>query len=437
MKKRITSLILASTIFINGFILYKSNKYNGSNSNLYEDNRQHTLTFDDIVYNYEGSYISEEEVNKIVRMTLKDKTTSNTEISIAELTSIIISNSTKESANPFGESIYIEILDDALKQAFSIPSNTTEDILSLSKIKVITGSLGGDTVGEYSPNTKTITIDVSKIKSLVEESSFAEPDSYFQRIVTHIMAHELNHVRQYSNSESISYCSSIESIKAYTFTIEASAESGLANCSSNYIELYCYPELRNYECLFLLMAALKDNARLNDYYRAVYDVDIKKLYDLFDLKTEEDYQTFYRIGYSLDALSGMNELGKTYSPEEIGYASFLDIYKIVVEDLATLISQDKITNIDAVMLYHLIKSMICTKESLNDSYFVSTFPALEDAFMTFIKDNTSWSIEEFKANDSSKIELTIGLLNTYPILYTVYNNYYQENQSIVLKRSID
>ena len=92
-----------------------------------------------------------------------------------------------------------------------------------------------------------------------------------------------------------------------------------------------------------LRALFRENVTIFDYYNAIFDADLEKLYDYFDLETENDYLDFYCILYAIDSSYGRTSLLFDYYDKDvingnennaaIGYAYRNDIFNKVLSDM--------------------------------------------------------------------------------------------------------
>ena len=156
------------------------------------------------------------------------------------------------------------------------------------------------------------------------------------------------------------------------------------------------------------MAAFKENRSIEQYYNAIFDSNLKELFDFFGLKSNKDIKTFYNILYSFDTLN-LNTLTATnlvpysyndYSlfSKKVGHAYKTDIMKIAVTDLMNAIIRDNLTINQSLFLYNFIKTNLFCYDGLNnDDNFIKCVNEIEEFFNSFIGDYYNISKEEIES----------------------------------------
>lgn len=304
------------------------------------------------------------------------------------------SESEKERFNNFEIAI-----EEALKHIFKdCKNNYQEDLCSLKNISMMNTSLSNEaddyakkrTIGCFDNKSNIVYIDYDVIVESLNNINIEKKESNKEEItlidyLTMIIEHEFNHVRQYPCKHRIEAGDIEQTIGFYdkipSFIIESSAESGIYNYNSihefekkdNYD--YSYLNYRESEALFMLLAAFKENRTLDGYYEAIYDCDIKKFWDFFDLDNDQKLKDFYKIFYAMNTIHERTELSnqiylennsvtRSKLEEEVGQSYLNDMWKTVIKDIIDATERDNLTIDDSLLLYLIAKSFV-SAEAVN------------------------------------------------------------------------
>lgn len=408
---------------------------------------ENTFSEYDVDYALEDYFISHEEVEDIIKhANIETVCTFDEDVKASDILDIISKNTAdfiKE--NPEYESLFIDYDEvgekfdeqvDFENQLFSVlldvfiksTNDISEDACKMQDLKIAFVDTPEEIEGMENVH-KLIYHDDEEDMDLIlgvydEEKNFillnkedmlktAEIDSCSYEDVLYLtLYHELNHMRQEKcncRMEQDSKYSSINySQDAISTLMESSAESELYNLKKDYSYLeknhysYTYFKEREDESLLLLMALFSEKGTPEDYYNAIFDSDLAALYEVFDLKSDEEIYDFYKLLFIIDTFNyrtylpfdyyetdiveweQANEfehiLGKTYRAE------------IFSNTLAKLVEYTKnnenFTFQDNLMIFNIIKNSVC-----------------EDAYY-FVEDE-----DEYKHAYDEEIVKTIGYLD--------------------------
>lgn len=218
--------------------------------------------------------------------------------------------------------------------------------------------------------------------------------------ITLTLEHELNHCRQTACSCRMNASQQYQSIDYnspfVSFLTEASAESELYNlekvkdCEKKTTYDYAYILERESESLLWLLALFRENVTIFDYYNAIFDADLEKLYDYFDLETENDYLDFYCILYAIDSSYGRTSLLFDYYDKDvingnennaaIGYAYRNDIFNKVLSDMVEYTqSHSDFSWKENLTLFYIVKLIVLDQtyelEKIGDDDYQYIFDA--------------------------------------------------------------
>lgn len=241
-----------------------------------------------------------------------------------------------------------------------------------------------------------IILDYSSIIEVCQNESYSDVVD----AITLTLEHELNHCRQYSCSCRMNASQQYQSIDYnspfVSFLTEASAESELYNLekvgdlddATTYD--YSYISERESESLVWLLSLFQEDVSISDYYNAIFDADLEKLYDYFDLETENDYLDFYCILYAIDSSYGRTSLLFDYYDKDvingnennaaIGYAYRNDIFNKVLSDMVEYTqSHSDFSWKENLTLFYIVKLIVLDQtyelEKIGDDDYQYIFDA--------------------------------------------------------------
>lgn len=417
-----------------------------------------------IMYNYEEYYLTYEQVEKLIleaekKVECHNEYSGNLEEEIEELISQIEDNSLKflegypeyERILWFKDSYLGELDTDvdflnivfnitlkfALKHCLEDATNDiAEDICKLKELSIVAkrGNFQDDesiVFGSYLPELNAIVLNVDTIyQELLNEKNEEELGVLeLDEAIEKTLLHELNHVRQQACSCRLEEDapSTLEYQDAYSFIMEASAESALYNQEQDYMAFYkekydyTYYFERERETLILLLGLFHDDIKIDDYYNAIFDSDLEAFYRFCGVKTEEEKYVLHKIWFALDSLESFNSFPYEVTGEKVltrgkiqdivGTSYCVDIFKLVLSHMVDYtFSNSELTVEDNLALFNIIKSIIVEEarkleETGNEEdpyYFVydaetkSSIKELENLYIDFLSDYYEMSEEELR-----------------------------------------
>ena len=452
-------------------------------------------------YNYEEYYITEEEIDTIISNATKVTTCDNKDSDIFSLINQIESNTEsyiKDKGNlisafhigsafeeideeKFREMLYETILE----SLYDEDEINLEYYCKLKDIKIVLerGNVDINLFGYFNPtennsnyriNDKdTLVLCLDNIikyyqEYLLKYEKYSElydnPYDIYYFIKEHILKHELNHVNQVACNCRLKKGQTYLDVRTLSletpdridfpgkFLIEASAESNLY--LNDYVykhdSSYIYPDLRKKEALILLLALFSDNG-IEEYYDAIKDSDLPKLYDFLGINTENDFYDFYKVLYQIDSIYGYSSFIYNFISERdnftvgevmniIGDVAYTDLYKLFIKNAIEYTNKNsKLTLEDNLFLYELGRSIILGssykiteagyKYYWNDDR-IKEFEKLDDIYKSYLTTYYKTSSENLKQLETKTIEsvstisyntnLERKITNEYPILKTIF-----------------
>ena len=263
--------------------------------------------------NYKITYDSNEIVNRI-----KENSLNYLKFSF-KYENIFESELMKDS-NLYFEDILIEVINDIIEKS---TNDIKEDICVFQNLKIVLGNCNKDnkeniiTLGQYNPLNNTIIIDLDAIKSL--DSLTNKINSIY---LYETLYHELSHARQ-----QICKCRQDKGQQLYdvsysyprsSFIIESSAESVIYNQEldkdlnidkENLYSFHTYSLERTAEELLFTLALSNDLSKtVDEYYNAVFDSNLKELWNFCGAESNEEIYRLHKIMYTLDGIFKRNDL---------------------------------------------------------------------------------------------------------------------------------
>lgn len=418
MRKKIIAIVISLSIFLQLGGCLKDNKYINKNPEifLYKLLKQ----IDDIEVEYNFNYKDDfdylfikKQENKIKQC----KTKFSDDYNYFDVYSNILENSglelNKRDLDEKEELVQKALLE-ALIDIYVDKDSVNDDYCLLQNTKIKIDKIKEEEVlAKYSYYENLITIDYDKIKVDYDTnmySSTKEVLSFFDRL-TQIIRHEVNHARQKACNCRIDagqICSGIGYNELFVNNLtEASAESETYSKEVNEFsggytlnEVHSYPNERKNQALLLMMAMFKPGFEIENYYDAIFSSDLKEFHKIFNLKSKEDYETFYRIYMALNLLDEkctLKDVDGDYK-EFVGNDYKIDIFKIVTKDLIIKINDEDLELTDSLNLYSIIKSVILfnervvttnveeikNREYLYDKEFLEKIGIINNVFYSFV-----------------------------------------------------
>ena len=306
--------------------------------------------------------------------------------------------------------LFCKCLFDAINTCLNSSNNIDEDYCRFKNLKIAIGTiLEENVIASHNNENNLIMIDFEKMK-LFYQIMYPKYEISLEQYLYYTLLHEFSHVKQQKCDCRTKQANETVSVRCFTSFIESSAESAIYNYYNVGNDKYnhSYENEREQESLALLMAAFKENRSIEQYYNAIFDSNLKELFDFFGLKSNKDIKTFYNILYSFDTLN-LNTLTATnlvpysyndYSlfSKKVGHAYKTDIMKIAVSDLMNAIIRDNLTINQSLFLYNFIKTNLFCYDGLNnDDNFIKCVNEIEEFFNSFIGDYYNISKEEIES----------------------------------------
>ncbi|MDE6142092.1 MAG: hypothetical protein K2G03_05770, partial [Bacilli bacterium] len=429
---------------------------------------QYSNYFEDypIEYNNIESYLSDEQVDQIIKYSnIETHCERRYELDPELFFDILKENSEKyvsehsEFRIPFLEEPYVEdhVIDFETNLRYTIDTvingknDIYEDLHQVENLTIVFGDASkfysnsedderyylvyaseDDSVilGVYDSYQNIIVIDdeaISLITSMYYD--LEEQQNKFNDILLETLQHEFNHVRQKACECRINQGTVLDNMfvydGSYISTIsEASAESDLyimgkyPHSHSMQFNDYVYESERADELLLLTLALCNEDAKIEDYYNAIFDTDYAALHNFFDLRSRDEICDFYHIVYSIDSKNFRNNLWeKIYTEEElenktyfdytvdVGYAYRVDIFRMVLEKLTEFTNKKGpriFTLKDNLAIFDILKSMVVKNayeyyeddsnpemiryRKYYEEYMVENIVALENKYIEFLSE---------------------------------------------------
>ncbi len=273
-------------------------------------------------------------------------------------------------------------------------NDLNEDLCKIQNLAIVEGSCNKEdevvptfTLGIYNSDTNVIVIDYEYNKIATFLSNFSlKPASFelFKAMTDKVIAtlsHELNHARQEmcehrkieQDHTLFNYIVRVND-KSYLYKpiyFETSAESDLYNYEilvqneddNHFNHSYVY-EREDESLLFLL--TIFNNKPIDDYYDAIFDLDIKKFYDFFDCHNITDYEEIYRILQTFNNIYRENREIEKYNNQD--YLHFkLEIFTKTLDNFIKYIELNpNFTYEEQIFLYGIIREVIIDNAYMNN-----------------------------------------------------------------------
>lgn len=257
--------------------------------------------------------------------------------------------------------------------------------------------------------------------------------------------HEMDHVKETACPDQIANGKeknlSIDG-KNYSFILEANAENDLYHGDlkqenpallefTNSHDILAYMLLKKYsnyceiENLLLCINAFDNSSNVSDFYQAIYNNDLSKIYDMLNISSDEEKITLNKIIYSVDAMANYNDFaikakeqlhisGEVSNDDFlkindlIGEMEYVDIMKLTLKNLIFYNEkQNDLTIEDNLNLYKFLLYTIYSEAAITnfnewlditDYYFYQEYydsmQKLENIFFTYLARRYAISFDE-------------------------------------------
>ncbi len=329
--------------------------------------------------------------------------------------------------------LYRRALLRALHICFDEASNDVyEDFCKFGDIKIVRAETGSVASFYYEKNLLTVNTAIIKLDC---ETSAVEKD--LEEYIALVLAHELNHVRQFACRHSGYKAYSVMDF-GFSTCIESSAESQKYNMGPVAFDnkILTYSSIRRSEDLLFLIPSCLAGKTVEEYYNSMFDSDLMGLYDFFNINSWEDYRTFYDILYSIETLDGRTEFLKDCSGDKrvlaVGPAYKVDIFRMALANLTRTVEEENISIEDVLTLYSIVKGEVISCNP-RDVQFSSEYmnelekglDECETEFRIFVESHYGITSEEFydildfTISERYNVITEDSLLDRFPIVRNV------------------
>lgn len=479
-RKRVQVLFIALTLMITN-VGCASKDYDESNISYSYENSSNNEFIDyceDVIpeYNYEEYYISENEVDEIVDLVLNNDVFCNNECLDKDMLFDSIINNTylyvdskddvvnifDMSDNEYGldQDMLNSCIFDAIWNSISLDSsNMKENYCKMSEINIVVNNdidSSAIFIGVISSDNKTFDVIDSNTIMLNMDSIYSE---YYSRsnnasiyddpgtiydFIGYVLSHELSHVKQDICSCRIDdgqlpysidiYYNSDNGVECIGKTlIESSAESFLYSddVSLNYEDFFVYDRYREDEALLMLLGIF--NHKSFDYYNSVMNVDFKSFYDFYNLDSNSEVYTFYKILYDFDASHNENNFLSNIGKEDLSYyearellgnSAYIDLYKLYVCNLIDFCSNNDVSFSDSIFLNQFFKIVVFNKINDCNLDISNEFVVLDEIFKCFISEHYGVTFEDIELEEGEQLNTVVDLYSgDSDVCFDIYSRY--------------
>ena len=253
----------------------------------------------------------------------------------------------------------------------SCVNNKNDDYHVANGLSIVFDSFGPETeLARYLQDENQIVLHISYIESYCIKNDFD-----LQQVLTWIINHEFNHVRQHPCS-----CK-INKGQTYTFKkgsyedigamlLESSAESaiyledGNISSSDNFFTSYTYIEERYYESCLMLINIFQENSGTDKYYEAIFNTDLQALYDYFGANSEKEIYNFYELLFCVDVLSEE----QTFDEKDLVRLSYnVNLFNYILKEMVEYTNRNKDFTLEQnIAMFNIIKNIIVNLPESNE-----------------------------------------------------------------------
>ncbi|MDE6284611.1 MAG: hypothetical protein K2M17_02600 [Bacilli bacterium] len=302
-------------------------------------------------------------------------------------------------------------------------NDINEDIHSLSSLSIVFSEASDIGLGIYNAEENLI---VLSSKALCDAASNENVDDYLYKLI----GQAINVVRQNPCDCRVEQAQEAGVVldgmwpfneNRFSFIQGGSAQSEIYTLGKiqegTESEYYYSNRLANKDETSLLWLALfNPNAKIEDYYNALFDNDYGALHEFFGLKSDEDLLAFYQMIYAVDSYQVYNPLKSKYKEEigEVTQANFslpLENYwkvRLFAQILSRMAEYTTNTNDftlrDNLALFHMIKNDVSILDAGTSytSSFVDSLKEIEAQYKEFLSQSYGVSIDDITDLESSE-----------------------------------
>lgn len=418
-------------------------------------------------YNNEELYITDEEINNIIESaSTAEICTYEFEGDFEGLISCIEDNTNNfilenpEYSNFLSNDQYKKILRRILAKLYiNGTNNKKEDLHRISTISIVFGSTSqlsskegtdGLYLAYYDDELNVIVLNEEYIRLVAQDKIVS-----FEYNLSYVLEHELNHVRQSNCDCRVSNYNDIAYNEYVSFIIESTAESSIYNQGNSVMNInnYSYEEERIHESEILLLGLLT-NKSIDEYYNAVYDNDLNKLFHFLNLD-ENEIDDFYKILYSIDGMLCRNDLpydilddveGITYKEikDAIGFSYKENLFKILITKLITYTTINDISLEENLVLYNFMRNTVIngcySYDDINDTIVrvydketINNIYLMDEQYISFLSEKYKITKEEIREIERIDIYITMITIRNIVEGEESYDSYLKEASTMLEK----
>ncbi len=331
----------------------------------------------DINYQFQNAYISRKRIDDMLKYLKNHYKFGNiNNLSTEEIISKIIDNSINNNNDSFtsvfetADSLaYEQILKEIIDNIINFGTNDIdEDLYLIKNLKIVYSSddfreqfIDMETNGIYYDNSLNSIIINRSVLFNKNEDNYSE--EYYNTLRKNLF-HIFNDIRQcYIDDYNKNY---IKYSNLYNSSIMEDASTRYNKYYNKFNISYDEDVYKSYENdinSIILLSLYNKNATPEKYFDSLFDEDAKQLFDLLDLKSNDDIYKFYKILYSIDAKNYNNNFFEFFAnyntnknqtmSDGVGYNYKLTLYDLYVKKLLNYIKDNNIDYKECLTLYYL------------------------------------------------------------------------------------
>lgn len=374
-------------------------------------------------YNYDG------DLNKLVNQIKK-----NTKKYLASDTSAAHVDGLDNFENPFYDGkgdeyqkLFIKSLFYALDNIIKKSTNDlNSDLCHINDLKIVFGTSPEGINASYVHGENLIVISKGFL------NNYSEVPERLDELMKTVLIHELDHCRQdpckhLASDIASQYDTFMDEEEIAEGLTEASAESAIYNFDYAKLSdnLYTYSYERKQESYLLLLGLLNDKTSLNDYYSGVFDNNLNKLKQFWNISSDEDAKEIDRIITSLVLNANFMDSDQAIEiKEELSTTYNIEIFKRVLTNMINYTCNHKeFTLEENLTIFNLVRLMSIKKidietfnEDSNNKKQIINLSNKYNEFLTKFYNKTTKQINKlyFEEENANNINIITEFLTVYP-----------------------
>ena len=279
--------------------------------------------------------------------------------------------------NPFDDeeqsTLIKQSLSEILDNVINSKNNTNEDMHVLSDLKIVFKNISNNQIEDdlifysnYDSKTNTIIIDSKGLDNYCSILKADYKEIYYQNYLYYLLSVNVNIARQNTCADEKLNETLMDDDRVNALSLGAATSEIIFNkkLGSDCVKAFSSEVHREDEGELLTLTLLNQDKNVTDkYYQALFDEDYETLYQLFNLKTEEDKNNFSNIIKAIDAKNNYNN--KSFA--EVGYDYKLLIYQMFVNNMIKYMNENNITLFDNLVLYNISLSALINDIDFNNA----------------------------------------------------------------------